>query len=131
MRVSSTAAYWPEAPIIRRIRPGSATTSTPSIRAEPASGTTSVVSTLTTVVLPAPYRPEQALDGPLGHGQVQPGQDVDGARAGPVRPGEALDLDEGRIIPPLRCRSCRLLFRLLFCGPGPQPGRRICWDRLR
>ena len=57
VRFSSTAAYWPASPICSRSRAASRTTSSPATRALPASGLSSVVSTRTAVVLPAPFGP--------------------------------------------------------------------------
>ena len=66
MRFSSTAAYWPASPIDARTRIGSLVTSTPSTRARPPSGGSSVVSTRTAVVLPAPFGPSRPSTRPAG-----------------------------------------------------------------
>ena len=57
VRYSSTAAYCPDRPIRERTPAGSASTSTPATVARPLSGFSSVVSTRTVVVLPAPLGP--------------------------------------------------------------------------
>jgi hypothetical protein len=57
LQSSSTAAYWPVSPTRRRTAPASRTTSRPPTRATPASGRSSVASTRTAVVLPAPFGP--------------------------------------------------------------------------
>ncbi len=57
VRSSSTAAYCPVSPTSRRTRPASETTSRPPTRALPPSGRSSVASTRTAVVLPAPFGP--------------------------------------------------------------------------
>ena len=57
VRSSSTEAYCPVSPISRRTRSASATTSSPPTRALPPSGRSSVASTRTAVVLPAPFGP--------------------------------------------------------------------------
>ena len=72
VRFSSTAAYCPLAPIIRRIVCGSSSTSTPSIVAVPESGRMRVVSTFTVVVLPAPFGPSSAVTVPCGTSRSSP-----------------------------------------------------------
>ncbi len=54
---SSTAAYWPVSPMIRRTFFGSRTTSYPPTEARPPSGCSSVDNTRIAVVLPAPLGP--------------------------------------------------------------------------
>jgi len=66
VRSSSTAACCPESPIAARTRPGSLSTSCPAILAVPPSGRSSVASTRTTVVLPAPFGPSNAHTPPRG-----------------------------------------------------------------
>src|SRR5580693_3924298 len=66
VRSSSTAACCPASPIAARTRPGSLSTSCPATRAVPASGRSSVASTRTTVVLPAPFGPSSAHTPPRG-----------------------------------------------------------------
>ncbi len=56
----------------RLVACGSRTTSTPSIVAVPLSGVMSVVSTLTVVVLPAPFGPSSALTVPCGTERSSP-----------------------------------------------------------
>ena len=57
VRFSSTDAYWPVTPISWRTRCGSRATSTPKIRASPASIGRSVASIRSIVVFPAPFGP--------------------------------------------------------------------------
>jgi len=57
VRFSSIAAYWPARPIRERKAPASLTTSSPATLALPSSGRSSVVSTRTAVVFPAPLGP--------------------------------------------------------------------------
>src|SRR4051794_30702405 len=66
VRYSSTAAYCPESPMTLRTRPGCASTSIPATVAVPASGSRRVVSTRTTVVLPAPFGPSNPTTVPSG-----------------------------------------------------------------
>ena len=57
VRISSTAANWPVSPNSSRTPAASWTTSRPNTSARPASGASSVASTRTRVVFPAPFGP--------------------------------------------------------------------------
>ena len=57
VRYSSSAAYWPVSPMVRRTVAASACTSWPRTRAWPPSGRSRVASTRTAVVFPAPFGP--------------------------------------------------------------------------
>ena len=63
VRFSSTAAYWPARPMVRRTASAWVTTSRPSTEACPESGPRMVERMRTTVVLPAPFGSEQPEDG--------------------------------------------------------------------
>ena len=108
---ASTVASWAARPSTWRAAWGSASTSMPETRAEPASGTLSVVSTRTAVVLPAPLGPSRPHTVPRGTSKLTPSRAVfspnrlmrpstsmafstdmslpwaRGRRAGPGRPG--------------------------------------------
>ena len=72
VRFSSTAAYCPDTPIIRRMRSGSRPTSMPSMVAVPDSGRMRVVSTFTAVDLPAPFGPSRPRTVPVGTARLSP-----------------------------------------------------------
>ena len=72
MRYSSTAAYWPDTPILARSAAASRTTSRPSTVAVPDVGSSSVVSTRTAVVLPAPLGPSRPRTVPAGASRSTP-----------------------------------------------------------
>ena len=59
VRFSSTAAYWPASPMIRRTASASFTTSWPRMEARPESGLKMVERMRTAVVLPAPLGPSK------------------------------------------------------------------------
>ena len=110
VRYSSSAAYWPVSPMVRRTTSASATTSWPSTLARPPSGRSSVASTRTAVVFPAPFGSEQPVDGSLAHRQVQA---VERLRL-PVVLDQSLRLDGGslthRFSDPLPVRSYGVLY---------------------
>ena len=91
VRFSSTAAYWPARPICWRSSAASRTTSRPATRAVPASGFSSVVSTRTAVVLPAPLGPSRPSTVPAAR------LEVDAVERAHVAEGlhEPLDGDRG------------------------------------
>jgi len=72
VRYSSTAAYCPDSPIRRRTWSGWASTSMPATSARPESGRSSVVSTRTAVVLPAPLGPSTPSTVPSGTRRSSP-----------------------------------------------------------
>ncbi len=98
VRFSSTAAYWPASPIRWRRAAASRTTSSPTTVAVPASGMSSVVSTRTSVVLPAPLGPSRPRTVPLAHVEIDA---VEGAHV-----AEGLDdaADDDRRLPVGRWR---------------------------
>ena len=65
VRFSSTVAYWPARPMMRRTTSGSLTTSWPRMAARPASGSRMVERMRTAVVLPAPLGPSSPSTVPV------------------------------------------------------------------
>ena len=69
--ISSTAADWPARPIMRRTAIASRTTSCPSTRSVPRSGSISVATMRMKVVFPAPLGPRMATGWPGGRVRVR------------------------------------------------------------
>ena len=72
VNVSSTAAYWPESPIICRTFSGCLITSIPPTVALPEFGVSNVARILTVVVLPAPFGPSTLKTVPSSTSRLKP-----------------------------------------------------------
>ncbi len=72
VRFSSTAAYWPASPMMRRTVSASVTTSWPSTEACPESGPRMVERMRTAVVLPAPLGPSSPSTVPASTSRETP-----------------------------------------------------------
>ena len=84
----STAENWPVTPIAARTASGSRMASWPAISTSPPSAAMSVDRIWTVVVLPAPFGPEQGVDGALGDREVDAVED-DLLAVGLAQPGGA------------------------------------------
>ena len=72
VRFSSTAAYWPASPMVRRTASAWVTTSSPRTEARPESGPRMVERMRTTVVLPAPFGPSSPSTVPASTSRETP-----------------------------------------------------------
>src|SRR6202035_955041 len=123
LRTSSTAANCPVSPNISRTATGSCTTSRPNTSARPASGSSSVASTRTSVVLPAPLGPSSAKTVPSVTSRSTPERAVVAPKRLTRRSTRTAGVEEGPTAMPRRPYPAR------DAGSLTSPGQPLCGSR--